>query len=89
MFAGRHGAVAATGTGERIIEESVGRSVHSFLQRGEAPAAAAKRAVERIRGKGSIGIIVIGRSAMGAVADRPMAWAAREAGNHDWLGPAP
>jgi isoaspartyl peptidase/L-asparaginase-like protein (Ntn-hydrolase superfamily) len=89
LYAGQHGAVAATGTGERIIEFNLGRRVDEWLTSGVSPEAAAKRAVDAIHGKGSIGVIVIGASEMAALADRPMAWAGREAGSEAWLGPSP
>ena len=34
LFAGKHGAIAATGTGERIIENSLARHAHELLARG-------------------------------------------------------
>jgi isoaspartyl peptidase/L-asparaginase-like protein (Ntn-hydrolase superfamily) len=87
LFAGADGAVAATGTGERIVEASLSRRVHDWLAEGVD--AAARRGVAEIGDKGSIGLIVIGRRAMTAAADREMAWAARELGSDRWEGPAP
>lgn len=80
LFAGTYGAAAATGKGERIIEVGLARLVHEWLAAGLAPQAAAERAVDLLRPRGDIGIIVIGPTAMAAAADRPMAWAARESG---------
>jgi L-asparaginase / beta-aspartyl-peptidase len=93
LYAGAHGAAAATGTGERIIEQSLALRVHDWLEQGASPKEAADRAVARIAGregtqqKGGIGIIVIGPDALAAAADRPMAWAAREAGSARHQGP--
>ena len=89
LFADRNGAVAATGKGERIMEAGLGRAAVGWLGAGTPPADVATRAVEQIRGKGDVGIIVIGTSTMAAAADRPMAWAARELGSTEWKGPAP
>ena len=89
LYAGPHGAVAATGTGERIVEQATARSVHALLGRGVGPFQAARQAVSRIRGRGAIGLIVITPLEMTGAADRPMAWAAREAGSDRWLGPPP
>ncbi len=89
LFAGEGGAVAATGKGERIAEAGSARAVHDRLLSGEPPLWAAEAGVGQIRGRGSIGLIVMGRDSMGASADRQMAWSAREQGSSDWLGPIP
>lgn len=89
LYAGRHGAVAATGTGERIVEELTARTVHTLLGQGVDPFVAARQAVARIRGRGAIGLIVITPLQMTGAADRPMAWAAREEGSDRWVGPPP
>jgi isoaspartyl peptidase/L-asparaginase-like protein (Ntn-hydrolase superfamily) len=86
LYAGPHGAAAATGTGERIVEAGLARAVHEWLAGGATADAAAKRAVDMLRGK-DIGIIVISPSDMAQSADRDMAWAAREAGSSTWRGP--
>ncbi len=87
LYADEHGAAACTGTGERIIEAGLGRATVGWLAEGAAPDEAARRAVDRIRPKSDIGVIVIGPDAMTAAADRQMAWAAREAGSKEWRGP--
>lgn len=89
LYAGPFGAVAATGTGERIVEAGLARRVHRWMREGASPRTVSHRAVELLRDRGSIGVIVIGRDSMAAAASRPMAWAARRAGSHRWLGPSP
>lgn len=89
LYAGPSGAVAATGKGERIIEANASRAVHDMIRDGRGARNAAQRVVEMIEDKGSIGLIVVDRYSMEAVADRPMAWAARELGSKQWLGPDP
>jgi beta-aspartyl-peptidase (threonine type) len=90
LFAGPHGASAATGTGERIIEAALARRVNEWLEEGKSPEEAARRAVEEVSRKGGdIGVIVIGPGAMTGAADGSMAWAARESGSSVWLGPDP
>lgn len=86
LYAGKHGAIAATGTGERIVEVGLARSVHGWLSVGTNADSAAKKAVDVLRGK-DIGIIVITRDGMAAAGDREMAWAARESGAATWLEP--
>jgi isoaspartyl peptidase/L-asparaginase-like protein (Ntn-hydrolase superfamily) len=87
LYAGTHGAAAATGTGERIIEQSLAMRTHEWLAGGATPKEAAERAVERLKGRGAIGIIVVGPRELAAAADRPMAWASREAGASAHQGP--
>ncbi len=87
LYAGSAGAIAATGKGERIVEAGLARRVHDRLASGASAADAAAFGVSEIEGKGSIGVIVIGRRDMTAAADRPMAWAARELGSDQWHGP--
>ena len=86
LYAGKYGAAAATGTGERIVEVGLARSVHGWLAVGMKADSAAKKAVDILRGK-DIGIIVITRDEMAAAGDREMAWAARESGSQTWQEP--
>jgi L-asparaginase / beta-aspartyl-peptidase len=86
LYAGQNGAIAATGTGERIVEVGLARSVHGWLSVGLTADAAAAKAVDVLRGK-DIGIIVITRDGMAAAGDREMAWAARENGETTWQEP--
>jgi isoaspartyl peptidase/L-asparaginase-like protein (Ntn-hydrolase superfamily) len=86
LYAGAHGASAATGSGERIIDASLGIQVHRWLSEGASSAEAARRAVDLLRGHG-IGVVVVGRRDLAADSDDPMAWAAREAGSRVWIGP--
>jgi isoaspartyl peptidase/L-asparaginase-like protein (Ntn-hydrolase superfamily) len=87
LFAGPGGAVAATGTGERIVEATLARQVHTFLVSGSNAEDAAERGAALIRGRGDIGIVVISAGGLAAAADRPMAWAGRVSGSSVWLGP--
>ena len=87
LYAGPHGAVAATGTGERILEASLARRSYDRLAAGATAAATAKGAVDELRGK-DIGVIVISARELAADADRPMAWAGREEGSGEYTGPA-
>ena len=89
LYAGPHGAVAATGKGERIIEQTLSLKVYKLLEQGISAEEAAQKAVESLRQKGSVGIIVIGADSLAAGADRDMAWAARTAGSTRWHGPSP
>jgi beta-aspartyl-peptidase (threonine type) len=88
LYAGAHGAAAATGTGERIIEVLLAHTAHGWLAGGMLAAEAAQRGVDLIKDKAPTGLIVIGATSLGAAASRPMAWAGRDEGG-PWTGPAP
>jgi isoaspartyl peptidase/L-asparaginase-like protein (Ntn-hydrolase superfamily) len=87
LYAGPAGAAAATGIGERIVEAGLAREVQGWLAAGTKAQDAAQRAVDEIKAKGDIGIIVATPRELAAAADRPMAWAARESGSTAWQGP--
>lgn len=87
LYAAKRGAVAATGSGERIIEATLSRRVYERLDGGAGIDKAAKFGVDEIGDRGSIGLVVIDAHRMTAAADREMAWAARELGSTEWLGP--
>ena len=80
LYAGAHGAAAATGTGERIVEVLLAHTVHGWLAAGMPAEEAARRGVDLIKAKAPTGLIVISPSGVGAAASRPMAWASREDG---------
>jgi L-asparaginase / beta-aspartyl-peptidase len=86
LYAGPHGAAAATGTGERIIEAMLAHTVHGWLATGTGAQPAAERAVGLVGEKGATGMIVISPTELGAAAAHPMAWAGREA-DGAWQGP--
>jgi L-asparaginase / beta-aspartyl-peptidase len=86
LYAGAHGAAAATGTGERIIEVLLAHTVHGWLAHGMPAPEAARRGVDLIEDKAPTGLIVISPTGLGAAASRPMAWAGREDGS-PWQGP--
>jgi isoaspartyl peptidase/L-asparaginase-like protein (Ntn-hydrolase superfamily) len=87
LFAGSHGAAAATGTGERIVEKLLAHTVQGWLAAGAHAEEAATRAVALIPADAPTGIIVITPTELGAAAARSMAWAGREEGGA-WQGPA-
>jgi beta-aspartyl-peptidase (threonine type) len=88
LYAGPHGAVANTGTGERIVEADLARWVHGVLAVDPDAAAAAERGVAQIPDD-DVGVIAISPTSLGAAASAPMAWAGRELGSDRWLGPEP
>lgn len=89
LWAGPHGAIAATGEGERIIEAALAREMHGWLQEGATAAETSKRGVDLLRERGLIGVIVIDPVSMQAECTREMSWSAREEGSSTYLGPEP
>jgi L-asparaginase / beta-aspartyl-peptidase len=87
LYAGKYGAAASTGTGERIVEAGIARKVQEWLAAGATAEEAAKRAVDLV-GAQDLAIIVIDpRSLAAGTGPEGMAWAAREAGSSEWRGP--
>jgi L-asparaginase / beta-aspartyl-peptidase len=86
LYAGSHGAAAATGTGERIVERLLAHTVHGWLAAGTTAQQAADRGVALIGTE--IGLIIVSATEIGVAASRSMAWAGREASG-PWLGPTP
>jgi beta-aspartyl-peptidase (threonine type) len=81
LYAGRHGAVAATGKGEAIIREQVARQVYRHMAEGMTPNDAIRLAIRDIRPDEGVGVIAVSDAGWGAVATSQMAWAAREGGS--------
>ena len=79
LFAGSHGAAAATGTGERITEVLLARTAFDWLKTGLDAQSAATRGVELIKAKADTGLIIITPTTLAAAASAPMAWAGRDA----------
>lgn len=87
LYAGKYGAAASTGTGERIVEAGVARKVQEWLAAGATAQEAATRAVEMVGAK-DLAIIVIDPTSLAAgTGPGGMAWAGREAGSSEWKGP--
>jgi beta-aspartyl-peptidase (threonine type) len=78
LYAGRHGAVAATGKGEAIIREQVARQVYRHLAAGLPANDAIRLAIRDIGADEGVGVIAVSDSGWGAVASSQMAWAVRE-----------
>jgi isoaspartyl peptidase/L-asparaginase-like protein (Ntn-hydrolase superfamily) len=87
LYAGAYGAAACTGTGERIVEAGVARKVQEWLAAGESAQQAARHAVDLVGAK-DLAIIVIDPASLAAgTGPQGMAWAGREAGSAEWIGP--
>ena len=73
VYAGPHGAVAATGVGEEIIRRLLSKTVYDWLAEGMAPARAAQRGVAMFPDVVDVGILVVGQSGQAIASNRDMA----------------
>jgi L-asparaginase / beta-aspartyl-peptidase len=80
LFAGPHGASAATGTGERITEVLLARTCYGWMEAGRAAEAIARDGVDLIKARAETGLIVLTPEGLAAAASAPMAWAGRSEG---------
>ncbi|WP_437760329.1 isoaspartyl peptidase/L-asparaginase [Sorangium sp. So ce1389] len=72
IYAGPHGAVAATGVGEEIARRLLARAIYDWLADGVAPARAAQRGVAMFPEVVAIGVLVVGRSGQAIASNRNM-----------------
>ncbi|WP_437616477.1 isoaspartyl peptidase/L-asparaginase [Sorangium sp. So ce834] len=72
IYAGPHGAVAATGVGEEIARRLLARTVYDWLADGVAPARAAQRGVAMFPDVIAVGLLVVGRSGQAIASNRTM-----------------
>jgi beta-aspartyl-peptidase (threonine type) len=87
LYAGPEGAIACTGDGEHIVTETLARMTYEAIRAGQSPQAAADEAIARIKGRGSIGLILLTPTDLAASWGTHMAWAGRDAGSGEWRGP--
>ena len=73
VYAGPHGAVAATGVGEEIVRRFLAKTVHDWLAEDIAPARAAQRAIAMFPDVIDVGILVVGKNGQAVAANRNMA----------------
>lgn len=73
VYAGPHGAVAATGVGEEIARRFLAKTVYDWLAEGVAPARAAQRAVELFPEVIDVGVLIVGKTGHAIAANRDMA----------------
>lgn len=76
VYAGPHGAVAATGVGEEIVRRFLSKTVYEWLAAGVAPEAAAERGIALFPREIDVGLLVLGRTGHAIRANRDMASAA-------------
>lgn len=73
VYAGPHGAVAATGVGEEIVRRFVSKTIYDWLAEGLPPARAAKRAVALFPDVVDVGVLVVGKTGQAIASNRNMA----------------
>lgn len=73
LYAGPHGAVAATGVGEEIMRRLLCKTVYDWLAEGLAPARAAQRAIAMFPEVIDVGILIAGKGGQVIASNRNMA----------------
>ena len=73
VYAGPHGAVAATGVGEEIVRRFLAKTVYDALARGAAPQEAAEEAIATFPDPVDVGLLVAGKNGQAVAANRNMA----------------
>lgn len=73
VYAGPHGAVAATGVGEEIARRFLAKTVYDWLAEGVAPTRAAQRAVDLFPEVIDVGVLIVGKTGQAIVSNRDMA----------------
>jgi L-asparaginase/beta-aspartyl-peptidase (threonine type) len=73
VYAGPHGAVAATGVGEELVRRFISKTVYDWLAEGIAPARAAQRGVALFPDIVDVGLLVVGRQGQAIASNRNMA----------------
>lgn len=77
VYAGRHGAVTTTGSGEEIMRRFLAKTVYDWLEEGIAPARAAQRGLAMFPDVVGVGLLVVGRTGQAIATNRNMASAQR------------
>jgi isoaspartyl peptidase/L-asparaginase-like protein (Ntn-hydrolase superfamily) len=80
LYAGPHGAVAATGDGEEIMRTVLAKQVYDWIGEGNPVQEAVEQGVGLIPSPYSVGIIAVSRTEDGAADNATMPWARRELG---------
>ncbi|MFH1144348.1 MAG: isoaspartyl peptidase/L-asparaginase [Candidatus Eisenbacteria bacterium] len=75
LYAGPHGAVAATGDGEEIMRQLLAKRVYDWIAAGMDAQEACRRGVDDFPDPYTAGIIAVAASSVGAADNRTMPWA--------------
>jgi isoaspartyl peptidase/L-asparaginase-like protein (Ntn-hydrolase superfamily) len=73
VYAGPHGAVAATGVGEEIVRRFLAKTVYDWLAEDVPPVRAAQRAIAMFPDVVDAGLLVVGRNGQAVASNRNMA----------------
>ena len=73
VYAGPHGAVAATGVGEEIVRRFLAKTVYDWLADDVPPARAAQRAIDMFPEVIDAGLLVVGKNGQAVASNRNMA----------------
>ena len=80
LFAGEHGAIAATGDGEYIARSMLAHRAYAELEAGRSPEQIVAWALDQLEHDVDVGIIVINQTSFAGGARHGMAWHGQNAG---------
>jgi L-asparaginase/beta-aspartyl-peptidase (threonine type) len=78
LFAGRYGAVAATGLGEEITMQLLSKTVYEWIQAEMPVCEACRRGIDLYPKQIPVGLIAVTAGGLCAMSNRDMAWASME-----------
>jgi isoaspartyl peptidase/L-asparaginase-like protein (Ntn-hydrolase superfamily) len=78
LYAGRSGAVAATGDGEEITRKLLSKQVYDWMGSGMPAEEACRRGLDLFTNQVSVGLIAVSADGFCGVSNRDMAWASAE-----------
>jgi len=73
LYAGKHGAVTATGIGEEIIKRVLCKSIYDKIARGWHPQKACEFGIRQFPNEISVGVIAVSKKGAGVASNRDMA----------------
>lgn len=78
LYAGRNGAVAATGQGEEITRRLLCKQIYDWIGTGMPVEEACRRGIDLFPNQISVGVIAVTGDAICGLSNRDMAWASAE-----------
>ena len=78
LYAGSHGAVAATGDGEAILKQITAFRAYQLIEKGMDPKSIVSEVINWFNKPTAFGLIIVSKLGFAGGANEPMAWTASE-----------
>ena len=78
LYAGSHGAVAATGEGEAILKQITAFRAYQLIEKGMDPKSIVSEVINWFNKPTAFGLIIVSKLGFAGGANEPMAWTASE-----------